>query len=89
MKICTCDVCGKVLDGKTPMTLRYESDVFGFDLCLEHKMKEKDIDMREVYINKLREQYAEKVGTISDPFPNAQVYNMPRIELGHDGIFGE
>lgn len=55
MKTITCDVCGAVLDSKTPLTIPHKSDVFDYDLCAEHKMAEKSIDMRKVYLEKLKE----------------------------------
>lgn len=55
MKTITCDVCGAVLDSKTPLTLPHKSDMFDYDLCADCKMKEKAIDMRKVYLEKLKE----------------------------------
>lgn len=55
MKTITCDVCGMVLDSKTPLTIPYKSDIFDYDLCAKHKMAEKSIDMRKVYLEKLKE----------------------------------
>lgn len=55
MKYCVCDVCGKVLDDLTPHTMHHESDMFGYDLCPNCKMKEKLIDMRAIYLAALKD----------------------------------
>ena len=54
MKTITCDVCGMVLDSKTPLTIPHKSDMFDFDLCAYCKIKEKTIDMRKVYLEMLK-----------------------------------
>ena len=55
MKYYTCDVCGRVLNNETPLTLRHESAIFGFDLCVDCKMKERAIDMKALWLEKMRE----------------------------------
>ena len=54
MKYYKCDVCGKVLNNETPLTLRHESAIFGFDLCPDCKMKERDIDMKTIWLEKMK-----------------------------------
>lgn len=56
MKYYKCDVCGKVLDNATPQTLRHESAIFGFDLCPDCKLKEKDIDMKALWLEKMKNE---------------------------------
>jgi hypothetical protein len=48
-------VCGTVLDSKTPLTIPRKSDMFDYDLRTDCKIKEKHIDMRKVYMEKLKE----------------------------------
>ena len=55
MKTITCDVCGRVLDCSSQQSCPYKSDMFGYDLCGACKRAEKKIDLRKVYLEKLKE----------------------------------
>lgn len=52
MKTTKCDICGEVLNQRT----QRKSDIFDFDLCPRHKQKEKNLNMRIVYLNALKEE---------------------------------
>lgn len=56
MKYYKCDVCGKILDNTTPQTLRHESAIFGFDLCADCKMKERAIDMKALWLERMKDE---------------------------------
>lgn len=51
MKQIKCDVCGAILN----FGERYKSDIFDYDLCKTHKEAEKHLNMRKIYLEKLKE----------------------------------
>lgn len=55
MKYYKCDVCGKILDNTTPQNLRHEDVLFGYDLCADCAIKAKAIDMKALWLEKMRE----------------------------------